>query len=165
MTILINTTPVVEFNPFQSGKLFLHLLQSKVDLHVLASLTFHDMKNSSLPPFSEEGTWHNWLFGNLVNMKKDELGVDLTKVAPKLHFLYCGFIFLATAEHKCPTTFICNNSSFRNFSDLEQAFDLSNLLSVAHNSINQRQQGKPRSRKWSNPNRRSVCFGSSAPQK
>ena len=42
----------------------------------------------------QEGTWHNWLFGNLVNMKKDELGVDLTKVAPKLHFLYCGFIFL-----------------------------------------------------------------------
>ena len=33
MTILINTTPVVEFDPFQSGKLFLHLLQSEVDLH------------------------------------------------------------------------------------------------------------------------------------
>ena len=94
MTILINTTPVVEFDSFQSGKLFLHLLQSKVDLHVLASLTFHDMKNSSLPPFSEEGTWHNWLFGNFVNMKEDELGVDLSKVVPKLHFLYCGFIFL-----------------------------------------------------------------------
>ena len=56
----------------------------------------------------------------------------VTKVARVLHFLYCGFIFLATAEHKCPTTFICN-SSFRNFSDLEQAFDLSYLLSVAHN--------------------------------
>ena len=71
----------------------------------------------------------------------------VTKVARVLHFLYRGFIFLATAEHKCPTTFICN-SSFRNFSDLEQAFDLSNLLSAAHNSINQRQQGKARSRKW-----------------
>ena len=33
MTILINTTPVIEFDPFQSGKLFLHLLQSEVDLH------------------------------------------------------------------------------------------------------------------------------------
>ena len=33
MTILINTTPVVEFDPFQSGKLFLHFLQSEVDLH------------------------------------------------------------------------------------------------------------------------------------
>ena len=33
MTILINTTPAVEFVPFQSGKLFLHLLQSEVDLH------------------------------------------------------------------------------------------------------------------------------------
>ena len=33
MTILINTTPVVEFDSFQSGKLFLHLLQSEVDLH------------------------------------------------------------------------------------------------------------------------------------
>ena len=33
MTILINITPVVEFDPFQSGKLFLHLLQSEVDLH------------------------------------------------------------------------------------------------------------------------------------
>ena len=28
----------------------------------------------------------------------------LTKVARVLHFLYCGFIFLATTEHKCPTT-------------------------------------------------------------
>ena len=33
MTILINKTPVVEFDPFQSAKLFLHLLQSEVDLH------------------------------------------------------------------------------------------------------------------------------------
>ena len=31
----------------------------------------------------------------------------LTKVARVLHFLYCGFIFLATTEHKCPTTLFC----------------------------------------------------------
>ena len=33
MTILINTTPVFEFDSFQSGKLFLHLLHGDVDLH------------------------------------------------------------------------------------------------------------------------------------
>ena len=34
MIVLINTTPVVELYPFQSGKLFLlHLLHDDVDLH------------------------------------------------------------------------------------------------------------------------------------
>ena len=34
MIVLINTTPVVELYPFQSGKLFLlHLLHGDVDLH------------------------------------------------------------------------------------------------------------------------------------
>ena len=33
MTILINSTRVVEFDPFQSGKLILHLLQCEVYLH------------------------------------------------------------------------------------------------------------------------------------
>ena len=34
MIVLINTTPVVELYPFQSGKLFLlHLLHGVADLH------------------------------------------------------------------------------------------------------------------------------------
>ena len=63
-----------------------------------------------------------WLFCSKLNILLDKkhlmfsvckVAVDishhlLTKVARVLHFLYCGFIFLATTEHKCPTTLFCN---------------------------------------------------------